>query len=394
MGPKKDLGKGKQPSIEPEDESIGEGSSGETSRELVPPPGNTIESSPFVPGFSTQQVSSLAALFHGMLNNEWDRRFDQLSAEWDRRFEQMTSQIRLQIDPFSPSQHANQLSNQPSSQQLTPQLPTRSPPVQAVITTTKSEIRAEEVGFFDPEYQQEQGTTQGQVVNAGKHVYYRDVYLFVNRLKDLANYRDGVKHIVTVCLRGSALMWYSAELTDLERDLLRDAQLDHWYTTLINRFKIRTSVALSQLTYRSYGMQDLRNNVNPRAFVMEMLHLAKAAEFTSPFNQIIMIWNRFHVSLRQHIPEPTKTTSLGQFLDQIDSKTAIWYEMAHRPTYQSQQSQQSVGQQQQQSRGQQQPSHRGQQQQMRPFKARAHLVDPEDYYDEEELGEQEHAENV
>ena len=70
-------------------------------------------------------------------------------------------------------------------------------------------------------------------------------------------------------------------------------------------------------------MQDLRNNIHPRAFVQQMLHLAKAAEFDSTYNQLTMIWNRFHMSLRQHIPEPTKSTTLGHFLENIDSKTAI-----------------------------------------------------------------------
>ena len=105
-------------------------------------------------------------------------------------------------------------------------------------------MRAEEVGFFDPKHQQEQRI--GPVVNAGKHVFYRDIYIFVDRLKDLAVSHD-VKRVITACLRGLALMWYSAELTNLERDLLRDLDLDRWYTTLINRFKTRIVVALSRL---------------------------------------------------------------------------------------------------------------------------------------------------
>ena len=86
------------------------------------------------------------------------------------------------------------------------------------------------MGYFDRDYQNEKehGATSGQVVNAGKHVYYRDVYVFIDHLKDLAKQHDGVKirNVITECLRGSALMWYSIELTELERDLLRDSDLD------------------------------------------------------------------------------------------------------------------------------------------------------------------------
>ena len=81
------------------------------------------------------------------------------------------------------------------------------------------------MGYFDPKHQQEQGT--GPVINVGKHVFYRDVYIFVDRLKDLAATRPtNVKRVITACLRGLALMWYSAELTKLERDLMRDTNLD------------------------------------------------------------------------------------------------------------------------------------------------------------------------
>lgn len=155
----------------------------------------------------------------------------------------------------------------------------------------RQKIRAEEVGYFDPEYQQEQGTISGPVVNADKHMFYRDVYVFIDRLKDLASQRNTItiRLIITACLRGSVLMWYSAELTDLKRDLLRDSDLDRWYITLINRFKIRTSVTLSHLISRTYDIQDLRNNVNPRIFVTEMLHLARAANLTFTYNQLVMI---------------------------------------------------------------------------------------------------------
>ena len=141
-------------------------------------------------------------------------------------------------------------------------------------------------------------------------------------------------------------------------------------------------MALSQLVHHSYRMQDLRKNRHPRAFIQEILHLAKVADLGLN-NQLIIIWNRLHVSLRRDVPEPTKHTSLSQFLKQIDSKTAIWYEMAHRPTFQSNQ----------QSRSQQ-PSN--QQTAVRSFKSRnqppqqqesrAYVADPDiDEYDDEDL---------
>ena len=364
--------KNKQPSVEPADPE--EGSSGETGGELVP---LATTKRPIIPGFSAEQVKHLNAMTTQMATM-----MDVKLEAQARRQEASQSHLMAVIERALSGSHLPDIEQ--TSQHPDTQHQYSSPPAQPAIATAKPEIRAESVGYFDPEYQneKEQGSTNnGPVVNAGKYVYYKDIYVFVDRLKDLAKQQGDIKirNVVSECLRGSALMWYSIELTELERDLLRDSDLDRWYTTMINRFKIRTSVALSQLIHRSYGMQDLRNNKHPRAFIQEMLHLAKAANLESLDNQLTMIWNQLHVSLRRDIPEPTKYTSLGQFLEHIDSKVSIWHGLAQRPPFQQQQ----------------QPHGGNQQANQKPFRyrnqppeqSRAYMADPdmdgdEDYQEE------------
>ena len=68
--------------------------------------------------------------------------------------------------------------------QVTPQPLTSFPPAHAVMATTRPEIRAGNMGCFDPSYQKDQGATNnGPIVNAGKDIYYLDVYVFVDRLR-------------------------------------------------------------------------------------------------------------------------------------------------------------------------------------------------------------------
>ena len=89
----------------------------------------------------------------------------------------------------------------------------------STLSDSTSKLRSEEVGYFDPEYQGESisQNINSAVVNAGKHVYYRDVYIFVDRLKDLgAQYGNTtVFNLIVACFRGSALMWYSMDLEDV-----------------------------------------------------------------------------------------------------------------------------------------------------------------------------------
>lgn len=51
---------------------------------------------------------------------------------------------------------------------------------------------------------------------------------------------------------------------------------------------------------------------------------------TSVYNQLYLIWNQFDVNLRRDIPESRSSTTIGQFLNQVDSKTSIWLEMSQR----------------------------------------------------------------
>ena len=166
-------GKSRQPTVDPEGDNSGE-QSGENDEQLVPStsqqpvttlaPKSLVPSS--LPGFSEQQVHSMMGLFQNMLRT--------------------ALQEHLTPQHFAP-QH---LSPQPYQQPLPSiEQPQPSHTNDSSSHTNLHQLRAEEVGYFDPKYQPEQQSTvpPGPVVNAGKYVYYRDVYVFVDRLKDLAS---------------------------------------------------------------------------------------------------------------------------------------------------------------------------------------------------------------
>lgn len=116
--------------------------------------------------------------------------------------------------------------------------------------------------FFSPEHPDGE---PGPVANMGKYVCCRDVYVSVNRLKDLDFTHSDVKAVIPTCLRGTALMWSSIELTEKEKDLLRRSNKD-WYETLIKRFKTRATVARAQLFHQIYALRDV-NTISPRAHI-------------------------------------------------------------------------------------------------------------------------------
>lgn len=144
----------RQPSVEDESPSA---SGGEIGGEIVH---SNAALSPPIPGFSNEQMNALTRMISGMLSTALERHF---------------GPPLEQQQQFNTPEQFPQQNTQPHVLHERP-------------------LKAEEVGYFDPEYQQEQGATStpGPIANAGKYVVYRDVYIFVDRLKDLAHTQNSV----------------------------------------------------------------------------------------------------------------------------------------------------------------------------------------------------------
>lgn len=104
-------------------------------------------------------------------------------------------------------------------------------------------------------------------------------------------------------------------------------------TVLIRRFKERTPIALTKLQKVKYSISDARNCKSSRIFAQDIFRHAKAASIDPVLNQLIMAWNALDCEFRLQFPEPTPTTTIRQFLDQLDSQASMWQEMSRRRAY-------------------------------------------------------------
>lgn len=188
----------------------------------------------------------------------------------------------------------------------------------------------EEIGFFDPD-----GEDEAAVSTVGRHVFYRDIYVFVDRLKDMAPLRgeDKLRIVIPQCLRGSAIVWHTTELSEMEKGFLRTATVAQWESALLHRFKERAPVALAKLQSIRYSMADAKAGKDPRSFAQDIFRHAKAAHLDSVQNQLTMAWNALDCEFRFQIPEPTATSTIRQFLHDLDSHAGIWHEIARKRSY-------------------------------------------------------------
>ena len=196
-------------------------------------------------------------------------------------------------------------------------------------------LRAEDVGYFDPEFQAEQEhgkTTPGPVVNAGKHAYYLDVFVFVDRLNELARKygQHLVQDVIPSCLRGSALTWWTTEVDHPTKTALEDSELQPWIDLLIKTFRTNPAQALSALTRSRYTLRDLHMGMTPRTWIHGQLSLARSADLGSIYNQLTMIWNQMDPYFQEQLAQPSPTTTLSAFLKDVDAKTTAWQNRAAR----------------------------------------------------------------
>ena len=79
-----------------------------------------------------------------------------------------------------------------------------------------------DLSYFNPHLDKAHG--EGEIVSVGKDVYYRNMVLFVQRLQNLVTFKGValVKANIATSFRGSALEWYTSELSDFNRNALNN----------------------------------------------------------------------------------------------------------------------------------------------------------------------------
>ena len=163
----------------------------------------------------------------------------------DQQQQTSSSPIIPSVETSPPAQ-----SQAPPAPPLPPNPPQMTSPHQVLKIQV---LKPKDVGLFNPDVADKHGLSP--VTTVSSDTVYRDIYTWVERLKNLVHIHgpDDVKQVIQPCLRGSAATCWIAELTDEDRRKLRStaSDLQRWYSLLIKRLKIQTSVAISRITSSS-----------------------------------------------------------------------------------------------------------------------------------------------
>jgi hypothetical protein len=132
----------------------------------------------------------------------------------------------------------------------------------------------------------------------GKYMVHHNVFSFTDTLKLYAEL-DLCKNLFwKSCLRGVALTWWLIELSNVQRELMKTASLETVCTALIERFKMPSSAALSQLNCTSYMYTQIRNGMHISEHLSTCFRLCRHASFVDESAVVLSTWNTLDPQIR------------------------------------------------------------------------------------------------
>ena len=195
-----------------------------------------------------------------------------------------------------------------------------------------------ELNFYDFNYDDKiLNNDDASMKHAEKNIYFRNVHLFVIRVKKTAMTKDSqlVKNNLWTCLKNTALKWYINELSDINRRMLRmtmndENDLIEWITRLIDRFKEFNNITLQNLLIQRYIIRDVVNHRESRKYAQKIIRAAKNAGINLQ-NQLNLIYNDIDVNVRADIMRRSrKRMILNELLIEFDEFKFDWWIKARK----------------------------------------------------------------
>ena len=120
----------------------------------------------------------------------------------------------------------------------------KSSEIDAVGGNENIQLKSDDVKYFDSAIEEEES-----VVTIKRYTFYKNIYIFINRLKNVAVSKSNnkVRETFSICFHDEAFIWYSTKLTELEKTLFRTTSLKIQFDSLIKRFKKRAFITIQHL---------------------------------------------------------------------------------------------------------------------------------------------------
>ncbi len=109
--------------------------------------------------------------------------------------------------------------------------------------------------FFDSTYDGKILTTVESMQHVDKDTYFRNIHLFLNRVKDVTTtkYYDLIRNNLYIYLREIVMTWYTTEIFEKVKKLIKtNNNLNIWERYLIKRFREHLIVTMTRISLIQY----------------------------------------------------------------------------------------------------------------------------------------------
>lgn len=124
------------------------------------------------------------------------------------------------------------------------------------------------------------------------------------------------------------MKWHTAELDNIERgDINNNSGLGTWITTLSQRLKISTSMAFGLLTDEAYSLEGACYCQPPAQSFRTIIRHGLRCNIIDVANQLLFVYRGLLPELQVFINPLTNTIKVTEFIQALEEKQEIWYDM-------------------------------------------------------------------
>ena len=188
--------------------------------------------------------------------------------------------------------------------------------------------------FFDFFYDDKSLISEASlIVNTDKDIYFRDVHLFIVRVKKMTLTRDEqlIKDNLWLNLKNTALKWWTDELFDAKRRMtkmimIEQKKLFEWINLLHDKFKQSINVVMNSLIQQRYTLRDVASQRESREYAQKIIRLAKNVDMINVLNQLNLIYNDIDIDVWIDTLRRFKnSTTINEMLSDMNEFKHDWW---------------------------------------------------------------------
>ena len=191
---------------------------------------------------------------------------------------------------------------------------------------------AQKTNFFDSWYEEKNAIIDNSIEHSNKNTYFRNIHLYIERIKNMTILKDVdvIRANLYNCMREHALRWYIEVVNNDQKRLIKlKEDVEKWKRLLLKRWKKSSFTTLTIITKKKYIMKNVRKHKELFDFVEIIIREVKSI-MMSIYSQLYLIYNELKLKFRRDLIKSTKNTIMNDFLQQLDNKKEIWWNIENR----------------------------------------------------------------